>query len=106
MQGVAARKQLEIARAQREATDQALTASGQHRADVVEIFRSCRPDVRAVFKYTTGQWLLGEHADRELVRVEVPRMRPARSHDVEAQPGQRIRQLVDPGQPKQLAMKC
>src|ERR1019366_4591437 len=62
VQGVAAREQLEIARTQREAADQVVTASGQHSADVVEVLRSRRPDVRAVFEHATGLRLPGDHA--------------------------------------------
>src|ERR687893_1544107 len=98
MHRITAFEQLKITRVQRKAADQVRTAADQHGPNVVKIFCLCRSNVRAVLEDATSLRLLREQAHSELICVEVPRMLHPCGKDVEAQPGQGVRELVDAGQ--------
>ena len=94
MQRVPALEELEVAGPQREPPRQLLTAARQYVPYVAEVLVVRGADVRAVLEDAAVLGLLGEHADGELVGVEVPGVLHPRLDDVEHQPGQRVRQLV------------
>src|SRR6185369_10180279 len=74
VQGVAALEQLQIARAQREPVNAVPGPAVENGGDVVEILRGGGTDVGAVLEHAALVGRLGQHAHRELVRVEMPRV--------------------------------
>src|SRR5690606_16012739 len=64
--------------------------AGEHRPHVVEVFLGRGADAGAVLEDAARVGLTGQHGDGELVGVEVPGVRHARGHHVQAQPGQRV----------------